>query len=441
MKKFLVIAVVLATVCLSTVAFALDVTVNGEAAVRSRWFQNFGLNSGNSGAQQPNTNDAYTQTRYLLDVNVKGDGVKGKLSIWNDFSNWGRGTAVDTQGGYNTNALAYDSPAIREGWIDFTIPNMPVSVKAGRMLFQLGNGWFVRSNYGGVDAWVVTIPIDKNAIVLMDAKLNEGTTSIATDDIDLYSGVGIFKVGDMTVIGALSYLNDRAGVALANARPAANSQANLMNLGIYVNGKVGPADLKVELDGQNGSSDAVGGRVQYDGYQGVVQVAVPVGAVTVNATAAYGSGDNSTAIRGGASSTNPTGDGYVNSLDRSQHYTLIYEYRIAGANGNLFCGFANTTALEAGLMAKVSKSVEVGADFWWLQATQPINVSPAGGTNGGSASHDLGYEIDAKVNWTIYPNLTWNWQIGYFQPGNAYQTAAGLADVAYGTQGVLSLKF
>jgi len=431
MKKFLVIAVALATVCLSTVAFALDVTVNGEADVRSRWFQDMGLNNSQAVTTE---NDAYTQTRYLLDVNVKGDNVKGKLSIWNDHTTWNTASKQDS-------AIGVGSPSIREGWIDLTLPDMPVSIKAGHMLAQIGNGWFVRRNYGGVDAWMVTIPMGKNAIALMDAKLNEGTTTIATDDIDLYSGIGIFNMGDITVTGVLSYLYDRTGVILANVRTAANSQANLMNLGIHVNGKVGPANLKVELDGQNGSSDAVGGRVQYDGYQAVLQAAVPVGAVTINATAAYGSGDNSTSVRGGGISTNPSGDAYVNMLDVTQHYTLIYEYRLAGADGNLHNGFVNTTALAIGAMAKVSKSVEIGADAWWLSATQPINVAAAGGTNGGTAGHDLGYEIDAKLNWTITPNVSWNWQVGYFQPGNAYQSATGVADVAYGTQGVLSLKF
>jgi len=166
---------------------------------------------------------------------------------------------------------------------------------------------------------------------------------------------------------------------------------------------------------------------------------VPAGPVTVNVTAAYGSGDNSTAVRGGGTAANLTGDGYVSSLDINQHYTLIYEYQIAAANGAKYSGFANATALSVGVMANVSKSVAIGADAWWLMATQPINIAQTG--TAGSASHDLGYEIDLKANWTINPNLSWNWQIGYFQPGNAYQNSAGVADVAYGAQGILSLKF
>src|SRR5512147_2617198 len=96
MKKFLAVFAVLVMVCVSTIAFAADVTVGGQVAIRSRDFQTLSLDKNNN---KPTVD---TQEKIMLDVNAKADGVKGKISIWNDFDTWGR---LETQQGTNVGSF------------------------------------------------------------------------------------------------------------------------------------------------------------------------------------------------------------------------------------------------------------------------------------------------------------------------------------------------
>jgi hypothetical protein len=186
-------------------------------------------------------------------------------------------------------------------------------------------------------------------------------------------------------------------------------------------------NLKAQLDYQMGSIEAVAGGTDSDfkGNQIVIQGTIPLDPVTINFTAARGSGD-------GVNDTDPDTDTIVTLLDNDQHYTFLYEYKIPGAAGSLHDGFANTTALSVGVSAQVSKSLNVGADFWWLQATEDV----ADTQNPGGTTSDLGTEIDVKINWAMYDNLSWNWTLGYFMPGDGMGK-----DEATGIQGVLSFKF
>jgi hypothetical protein len=416
MKKFLVVAVVLAVACLSSVAFAADITLSGELAVRSRMFENLDLNK-NIGDHQ-----TYTQTRMLLEANVKAsDTIKGKMALWNDFDTW------DTNDVSNKNQKGYSlaTAAIREGWIDFMVPDMPVGVKAGHMLTSLNNGWFFRSLYSGSDAWLVYMPMGKNLIAFQNTKVKEGVLTTNADDVDCYSLVGVMTLSDAMKVGAdLTMLRDNFGAALLTN----TGSGRLYNLGLNFIGKVGPANLKAEVDIQSGTAKNTAGDRKYKGNQFVVMGTVPMDALTLNATLARGTGN-----KVGATTKQ---DVMVTLLDKAgPKYTLIYDYLLKTAAGLTAQGFANTTAIEVGAMIKVAKSVEVGADLWYLRATEKVAL------NGGSPSTDLGTELDVKANWALAQNLSWNWTIGYFTPGKAYETAAGVKDAAYAFNGILSLKF
>jgi hypothetical protein len=415
MKKFLVVVVVLAVACLSSVAFAAEVTLSGELAVRSRMFENLDLNK-NIGDHQ-----TYTQTRMLLEANVKAsDTIKGKMALWNDFDTW------DTNDVANKAQKGYAAPSIREGWIDFMVPDMPVGVKAGHMLTSLNNGWFFRSIYSGSDAWLVYMPMGKNLIAFQNTKVKEGVLTTNADDIDAYSVVGVMTLSDAMKVGAdLTLLRDNAGVVMGGN--AGNGK--LYNLGLNFIGKVGPANLKAELDIQNGKAKDTAGDRKFSGNQLVVMGTVPMDALTLNATVARGTGN-----KVGATTKQ---DVMVTLLDKAgPKYTLIYDYLLKTAAGTTATGFANTTAIEVGAMFQVAKSVAVGADLWYLRATEKVALN--GGTD---ASTDLGTELDVKANWALAQNLSWNWTIGYFTPGKAYESAAGVKDAAYAFNGILSLKF
>lgn len=449
MKKFLVVLVVVAMACLSSVAFA-DVSVNGSIDYVGRAYGNLDLNDKTS------DNKNYTQERVRLNIDAKhGDSLSGRVGIENDLDNWGRfetaqgngaeTTVVTDPTGTTVNPGAKTTHgsqlALREAWINFKLPGTPVGIKGGHMLLQLGNAWFFRSMKYGSDAWVVYTDIDALHLGVVNIKVLENTLTEA-DDTDAYAFVATYKMSDTMSAGVnFTSVNDREGKFLTAAYDAYTAgyfgstnfrKAELQNLEVHFAGKIGSAKLSAQVDQQMGeATDSGSGKHKFKGNQVVIDAVIPMDAVTINATLARGSG---------AKATDSDVKEYVALLDGDIHYTLVYEYLVKTAARQTFkatlTGFGNTTAARLGAGVNVSKNFMVGADVWMLQATE--NVTNAAGT----LTDDLGTEIDAKINWKMYENLAWNTTIGYFMPGDAYKLAGGVdADPATAVHSVLSMKF
>jgi hypothetical protein len=408
MKKFVVLLVVVALTLVTSAVFAAEVTVGGEVAVRSRNFDNMDMSDATPDTAALGHRD--TQQRLKIDVNAKAGDVKGKIQLWNDFETWG---GFEAQNG---SALG-----IREAWVNFNLPGLPVNVTAGHQLLTLGNGWFFRSMHFGSDAWVVATKMGDNTLAFVNVKFAENDAQ-QSDDADAYSILGAFKLNDDMKIGFdVTNLVDRTDKA--GATP---SKVNLYNVGVNFNGKVGPVALKAELDMQAGDLEdlsAGGTDSSFKGNQLVVQGSVAVAPVTLNFTVARGSGDDNAADNDIES--------FQNALDIDPHYTFLYEYKMAGPSGTKNFGFSNTTALGIGATFAATKSLTIGADFWHLMATEDVpNVVGAGTTD------EIGQEIDVKVNWKVADNLNWNWVVGMFMPGDGMGK-----DDATGIQGILSFAF
>jgi hypothetical protein len=452
MKKFLVVAFVLAAVCISTAAYAIDVTVNGEADVRSRLFMNID-DGATANSHTQSGNAAYTQTRYDVSINIKGEGFRGRLHVWNDHDDWGGSntggaSATGTAGTQGNGRSAVDNGnnnrgtqgtvstvLIREAFVEFTVPGTPVTLLAGRYLSQLGNGWFLRSMYGGQEGWLLTVPIGKVAEVAFEnVKVSEGSETKQRDDIDLYIFKAAVKPSDKFTIGTnVSYLKDNIGRILA--LPAAQGGGNLWNLGLYWNGSLGIVRLKGQIDVQSGyvQTTAATRSIDYDGFQGILQIEVPVSIVTLRAGAAYGSGN-----RPGSSNNS----GVIVMLDSPRHYTYIYEYRAKGAGqiyGGKQSGLNNTMFITGGVQVEAGKSLSVGFDTYLLQAAEWAPTTA--GYNGRNTSKDMGVETDFNLTWKIAPNVQWTWVAAWLATGNGYRTAGGWTSDMYAIEGVLSLKF
>ncbi|MDA8422906.1 MAG: hypothetical protein M0Z89_06195, partial [Nitrospiraceae bacterium] len=291
MKKFLAVLAVVALVCLSSMAFAADVTVGGSVEIRSRGFSDLGLDKNKPDTTRGDVQD--TQERIRLDVNAKaGDDVKGKIELEQDF-----GTGAQDWGNANGAPLTPTQPynignsstlGFREAWLSVNLPGLPVNVTAGHQLLQLGNGWFFRSKHFGSDAWVVANQTGNNTLAFVDVKLNEGLVYTNNDDIDAYVLLDVYKLSDAATVGIdLTLANDgrnTLGFGGASTKP---TQAQ--NLGLNFNGKTGPVNLKAEIDLQSGK--AKGNDAKFKGNQIVVQGTMPIDPVTLNFTVARGSGD------------------------------------------------------------------------------------------------------------------------------------------------------
>ena len=316
--------------------------------------------------------------------------------------------------------------ALREAWINFNLPGLPLNVNVGHQLLQLGNGWFLRNMKYGDDAWVVANVTGANTVAFVDIKAAEGSTAQA-DDIDGYALLDVFKLSVTMTAGIdLTSVNDRRATLVG---APAGASLNLQNIGLNFNGAFGMLNLKAEVDFQMGKVENISPFTdsKFKGNQIVIQGNVALDPVTVNFTAARGSGKES---------TDTDQKEMVNILDADQHYTFLYEYKMATAAGATHTGFSNTTALSVGGSIAASKSVTVGLDLWYLRATEEY-VSPVDGKN----SDKIGTEIDAKLNWKLYDNLTWNWRFGWVKPGDAYKHGTVDAEDSTAVYGMLSFKF
>jgi hypothetical protein len=422
MKKFyVVLLVVIAMVFVSSIALAMDVTVGGSVQIRSRNFNTMNFD------KDAKLNQVDTQERVIMDISAKSDNVKGKISLWNDFEDWGRletnqgngfGSSTSTAVVSNTSNTTQGTTAghfgFKEAWLSFDLPGIPLNVTAGHQYLQLGNGWFLQNKHFGSDAWVVANVTGPNTLAFVNIKVAEGSAAIASDDADAYALLDVFKINEDMSVGF-----DFADVRV---RPT----IELQNFSLNFNGKFGIVKLMAQGDIQSGKITGGLTEPKFKGYEVVFQGNVGMDPVTINFLLAQGSGSKA---------TDTDVKAYVNFLDINPRYTFLYEYKLPGAGGAVHQGFTNTTAASLGAMFAASKSLGIGLDFYWLQATEKI-------TNGvGEESNELGYELDAKLNWKLYDNLSWNWDFGYFKPGKAFKTSAGKTDAAMGAQGILALKF
>jgi len=460
MKKFLVIIAVLALTVISSVAMA-EVTVSGSVDIRSLHLNNYG-----DFTDKANDNYSNTQERIRVNIDAKNDNVKGRVTFENDWEVWGTETnnnsALGTAGGGNllggkqTGVEARQAQSnqtagsnvnrfgIREGWIDFTIPGaQPAHVKVGHQFLQLGNGWFFRSMKYGSDAWLVGLP-GKNTVAFVDVKAGEGSNT-QNDDIDAYVILDNFKIDDTKTVGIyLADVKDRRNTIFGGAPVSlgtAGTEANLYNLGLWFNGKLGPLNLQAEIDMQSGTAKGAGGSPddKFKGTQVVVQGNMPVSAASVNFTLAQGSGQKTTATQDMKA--------YIPILDSDPHYTVVYEYfapttclgTMASAVAIKNTGFCNTTAINIGGAMDVAKWLNISLDIWNLKATEKVL------NRQGQLADDIGNEIDLVFRFKLYDQLTWNWQVARLMPGKVYDTVAGgqnvSADSMDAIQGILSYKF
>jgi hypothetical protein len=457
MKKFITVFAVLALTLVASVAMA-EVTVSGSVDIRSRGGQN--VADWNSDVSSSADKTMNTQERIRVNVDAKSDNVKGRVTIENDWDVWGRlespqanATIVSTASGTTvTSTSDAGRLKIREGWLDFQIPGGGgAHVKAGHQFLQLGNGWFFRSMKYGSDAWLVGSP-GKNTIAFVDAKFSEFNNNNA-DDLDAYVLLDNYKISDAQTVGIyLARVADKQAKFLNSKFNGGinpnGDEANIDNIGLWFNGKLGPVNLQAELDWQMGKwKSPTNGDTKFKGNQIIVQANMPAGPLSINAAAAMGSGIDQ-------NSDSTDFKQIVTALDADPHYTFVYEYLtktacIVGVTGGApvygtSTGFCNTTALNLGGSMDVAKWLNVSLDYWYLKATEKVAIaSPASG----EISDELGNEIDIVLKFKIYDQLTWNWQIGRLMPGKAYDTYDALgnkthtADNVDAIQGILSYKF
>jgi len=363
---------------------ATQITIDGELRVRG-WYQKNIV----AGAPIDSSSQAWYDERVRLSVDAKvTPNVEGFIQIesgngTNDLITWGTP-------GFNSKVGTMD---ILQAWILYTgqgLFGFPAGLKIGHMPLALGEKQFFDHTKFGDDAIVFFMdPTKELHIGLLAVKFVEGLKTVNSDDLDGYVGLAVYKWDPKNAIGVnFTYLNQ------------STSGKQESDLGIHANGNISGFTYKASGDFQFGDkSDGVSAK----GYGLMLGLGYMIDPVGLRLSAAYGSG--------------PDDDGadpekqFDTFLGNDQHYTLVYEYRVASAAGAVNTGISNTTYINVGLDIAPMKDLKASLDGYYLRATK--STTPGG-------DKDLGWEADAKIVYNVAKNLTYQVDAGYFKAGDFY---------------------
>jgi hypothetical protein len=370
---------------------------------------------------------------------------------------------------------------VDQAYVDFALPNRPLSVKVGRMWYGLGHKIILDNNYDGIQ-----IGVGKR-LTLGWAKVSEGGDNLADDfdaanqvdnrDADLYIGKYSGQFGnatfdafglyyrDQSIADGDAYIHDDLQFFKTRFSPQVTRLTAFGLSGIYKLGKLvidGEFNYLIGKDEIDNDTHAGAKPDSYDLNDGNLK------GFNLYTKLNYAQGDNLSfgAVVGiGSGDDDLTGGpGNVNKLRTSGFFyiTEVWEDSImpdeegitpqglGAPNIRGYRELENTTILQANATWKGLPNTSLFLSGSYLKATQPVSAWSADTTgavtiNNGVQATTLGTEVDFKLTHKVYPNLLLILRGGYFFPGDA---AAYLIngnndnlDPAYELKGMVVYKF
>lgn len=395
---------------------ATQITIDGELRVRG-WYEkniNYGsvvvsnpLTGGANGFAVHSPSEAWYDQRVRLSIDAKvTPNVEGYVQLEsgsanNDLFTWG---GNQTRGDFNSKMGTMD---VLQAWILYTgqgLFGFPAGLKIGHMPLALGEKEFFDHTKFGDDAIVFFMdPTKELHIALLTVKFLEGDKFDNHDDLDGYVGLAVYKWDPKNTIGInYTFLNngskDFTGLGLNGKKES--------DIGVHAEGNISGFTYNVAADFQFGDK-AEGAKAK--GWGAQLGLGYQIDPVGIRFSGAYGSGDDE--VKNGVREKQ-----FDTFLGNDQHYTLVYEYRVASATGMVNTGISNTTYLNLGLDFVPVKDLKASIDGYWLRATK---ATPAA-FNDFSNSRTIGWEADAKIIYNVAKNLTYQVDAGYLGTGHFY---------------------
>jgi len=515
-KLFLAVLAGLMVMAMASVASA-EVTVGGELEVRYDVWSNLQLNSSAGrvtnvfaahGSQVTETQSFWAQ-RVTLNVDAKiTEGLEAfvELDTTGTEIPWGgqTGFALNNNNGGLSQDLSHQDGTldIKQAWINFMVPGLPVGVKVGHQPLALGHGIWLDTHRQGSDAVLLYAkPIPELLLAGVYISGNNGSNTfpgvgggLALDsaafgnghnDTNIYAVLANYTFMENNTVGVnFSYVSDNnmGGVATAHPGLTLGSGNDLFatNTMVTLDGSMGPLSYRGEFDWLFVHTARVNGGVEpaevtaYAALLGADYQVTPM--FKAGLEMAFGTGnDNDDAsafynpsTSAGAGTTKNSG-GTFQTMDHaysvgpygatSYNYAFLYNDKIGqgplGTGGGLgfgdgFGGFglANTGYVKLALKANPMDKLSVGLDAMYLHASAQAVAGQ---------SRDLGWEVDMNASYKIYDNLTLDLRGGVFVPGAWYEypnTVAGngalfenavagklKTDTAWGMETKLAVKF
>lgn len=396
----------------TAVGSAKDVQINigGEIRIRG-WYQDnvtnaAGTANATTGFPYSGNSQARYDQRVRLAVDVKaGANLSGKIHLETGSIGAADGNSTDvTVWGFLPSAEGGRKQAnldtVVEAWIAYTgsgLFGVPAGIKVGHMPVIIGAGQFFDHRRYGDDAILFVLEPTKGLeLNLLTAKLREGAVTDNTDDRDLYSLMGVYKIDKDNTIGAnYSYINE------------SDIEMSLQNAGIFARGKMMGLGYRATIDMQFGDLTPT---VKARGFGATLGLNYKLDPVTLRGSFAYGSGDSNP-----ADNKDKTFKTFIANVI---NYTVVYDYRVNTAAGGLGTGIANTTYYNLGVDYSPIKDLNLALDLFILRASKSIAATGYG------SDKEIGTEVDFKATYKVAKNLTYFVNSGILFAGDFYKAAA-----------------
>ena len=385
---------------------------------------------------------------------------------------------------------------VDQAYIVFELPDTPVQARVGRMWYGLGNKLILDNNLDGVQFTI------KDKLHLGYAKVSEGADSLSDLQVEDTEGNVISDAQDADVFtaqfknqaGAFSYEafalyykdngDDDGSTYMPNGINYFRSRftphlSQLTAFGLAGNYKCKDKGLTIagEVNLLSGKDDVENPTIDARQLTDVNDGDLSGHNVYLKANKDVGSKFNFGGVFGMGSGDDDwtDGNGNVNKLRTSGFFyvTEVWEDSImpdeegitpqglGAPNVRAYRELENTTLFQVNGQYKFCDKVSLFGSYTIIKATEAIHEwmvmtddngtpdDPSDDTSwtevGAASSSDIGNEIDWKLVWKIYPNLTFSFRGGFFTPGDAagylINGANAFSEKAWEHKTVITLKF
>ena len=407
-----------------------QIKLGGELRFRGEIRNNTDVDANNGVGENTDTRSAYdgrVRIRVQADVSKNTQGV---IHLEGGSYTWGSDAGSGAKGIYTLGNSKRGNFNILEAWIQHKFTSIPVGIKVGHMPLALGNKLFFDHSEFGDDAIVVFAdPTKELHVGLLTIKILEGSPTSA-DDADAYVGLFVYSPSKGTSIsGDVTMVDDKR---FGGDLDPNDNGVHLYNYGLRANTAVGGLGIKADLELQGGKVKRETSEEKFKGFAYLVGLSYKVDPVKLSLDYAYGSGDDN-----GSDDKEKT---FVNALGGSQHYTYVYEYRVASAMGSTnSTGLANTQYIRLGVNGDLTKDLNIDANLYVLSAVKKKSITTSAATKGDSKK--IGRELDAKITYKLDKNLVYFVEGGYLWTGTFYDSATVSADDVYAVRNGITLSF
>jgi hypothetical protein len=441
-------------------AFAEDkpeITLGGKIIVKGWWVQDVsGLSGHNEVPADTNSHSFWHENVYLtVDAKVS-DSLRGMIELETASG----GSANSGLWYWGDKGRGYDSKPnadilIRQAWIQYAgtgLMGVPAGMKIGHMPISLGEKIYLNNERFGDDALLLwTDPMKELHIAVGTVKLNEGDVLNHTDDLDGYVALATYQWDKDNMIG-INYVwvhsdgncpSADSGEVDDDFEPVPNylqnnvDELNFHNVGVHAKGMISGLSYAAEGDFQFGkikNYELEDIDIKPKGWGVIAKLGYMVDPVNIRASFAYGSGDDNPFDKDCEEFQTQQGPDY-GATARLVHYTQIYERTIRTAalvaaltttpGGNTTnTGIANTTYYNLGVDVTPMKDFSLSLDGFLLYASETKGWERVIEFETGerqSVDDSLGWEVDAKLNYTITKNLSYFVEAGWFDAGDFYK--------------------